>query len=131
MTQIGSERLSNRRSLSQHGRPVSYRRGAILPLVAMSIVGLMGLMALAVEAGSLHRERRTAQTAADAGAIAGAYEIFREQVRDSVDSAAYYETARNGFIDGVNGVIVTPRIPTSGPHAGDTSFVQVLVPRTL
>ena len=81
MREIESERLISRRSLAQHGRPESYRRGAILPLVAMSIVGLMGLMALAVEAGSLHRERRTAQTAADAGHARGDFRSERAFLR--------------------------------------------------
>ncbi len=130
--EIGSERPISRRSIARHGRLPSDRRGAILPLVAMSIVGLMGLMALAVEAGSLHRERRTAQTAADAGATSGAYEIYRLQVHDSVTSAVYSETARNGFTDGANGVTVIPRhAPTTGPHAGDDQFVEVVITRTV
>ncbi len=128
--EIGSERLVGRRSLARHGRLPGDRRGAILPLVALSLVGVMSLMALAVEAGSLHRERRTAQTAADAGATAGAHEIFRDMPKDSVDSAAYYETARNGFTNGANGVTVIPyNGPISGPHAGDTQFVEVVITR--
>src|SRR5687768_1855941 len=131
MREIGSEHLVSRRSRAPHGPLPNHKRGAILPLVAMSIIGLMGLMALAVEAGSLHRERRTAQTAADAAATSGAYEIYRE-FPDSVDAAVYLESSRNGFTDGVNGVVVDPRyLPTTGPHAGDSQFVEVVISRTV
>src|SRR5687767_1523095 len=132
MSEMGSERPASPQPLSQRGRSATYRRGAILPLVAMSIVGLMGLMALAVEAGSLQRERRTAQTAADAAATSGAYEIYRLQHHDSVTSAVHSESTRNGFTHGVDGVTVLPNhAPATGPHAGDSQFVEVRISRTV
>src|SRR5687767_15573064 len=43
MREIGSERPVSQRSLAQHGRPASYRRGAILPLLVRRILGPWGL----------------------------------------------------------------------------------------
>ena len=46
--------------------------GTVIPLVALSIVVLLGMAAFAVDLGLLYGERRQAQTAADASALAGA-----------------------------------------------------------
>jgi hypothetical protein len=91
------------------------------------MVGLMGLLALAIDGGFAQRQRRMAQTAADAGAQAGAIEILRGH-RDSAVAAAHSETTRNGFANGANNVVVTVNNPpASGPHTGDTAYVEVIV----
>lgn len=51
------------------------RRGAILPLVAICLVGLMGLLALAIDVGLVAVARSQAQNAADAASMAGARTI--------------------------------------------------------
>jgi Flp pilus assembly protein TadG len=132
MSEIRFKSLTSRRSNTQNSSGPSDRRGAILPLVALSLVGIMSLMAMTIEAGSLLRERRAAQTAADAGAVAGASEIYREQPQDSVFASANAETARNGFANGTDGVTVTVyNGPISGRHIGDIEFVEVLVTRNV
>ena len=109
-----------------------HRRGAILPLVALSLVGIMGLMVLAIDVGSLQLQRRMAQTAADAGATAGAHEIYRQQPDDSVPASVHSETTRNGFTHGANNVTVTVHHgPDSGPHAGDDQYVEVRISRPI
>jgi hypothetical protein len=100
-------------------------------LIALSLVGLMGMLVLSIDAGYAYRQRRLAQTAADAGAQAGAIEIFRAHP-DSARPAAFAETARNGFTNGVNNVVViVNKPPASGPHAGDDKFVEVIVQQAL
>ena len=47
-------------------------RGAILPLTAISIIGLCGFLALSIDLGMLAVARAQVQDAADAAAIAGA-----------------------------------------------------------
>ena len=47
-------------------------RGAILPLTAVSIIGLCGFLALSIDLGMLAVARAQVQDAADAAAIAGA-----------------------------------------------------------
>ncbi|GIW80294.1 MAG: hypothetical protein KatS3mg105_2101 [Gemmatales bacterium] len=48
------------------------RAGAVVPLVAISMVGLLGCVALAIDLGLLALARQQAQHAADVGAMAGA-----------------------------------------------------------
>src|SRR5947209_8108909 len=47
------------------------RRGAIIPLVAISLVALLGLVALAIDIGMVAVAKCQAQNAADSGALAG------------------------------------------------------------
>lgn len=105
------------------------RRGAILILAAVSTLLLVSILALALDLGSLQQQRRMAQTAADAGALAGAIEIWRNRI-DSVEESAASETKRNGFEHLVNGNVVTVTYPaTNAPFAGP-NFVHVAVERT-
>src|SRR5437764_8911302 len=92
----GSNRLEN----------LHNRRGAVLPLVAITLVGLLALMAFAIDGGAVQRERRLAQNAADAGALAGAQEILRGHTQAVAFAAADTGARRNGFVDGVNGAHV-------------------------
>src|ERR1022692_817699 len=47
------------------------RRGAIVPMVAMSLVAMLGLVALAIDIGMLAVAKTQAQNAADSAAMAG------------------------------------------------------------
>ena len=49
-------------------------KGQAIVLIILSIVGLFGFAALAVDMGQIYSERRRAQSAADAAALAAAYE---------------------------------------------------------
>src|SRR5438309_8484776 len=51
------------------------RRGAVLPLVAICLVGMMGLLALAIDIGIVAISRSQCQNAADSAAMAGARTI--------------------------------------------------------
>ena len=47
-------------------------KGQVLVIVVLMLIGLVGMLALVLDGGSLFTHRRTAQLAADAGALAGA-----------------------------------------------------------
>jgi len=47
------------------------RRGAIIPLVAITLIGLMGMLALAIDIGMVAVAKTQAQNAADVAAMAG------------------------------------------------------------
>ena len=122
--------MNARASRQRFLRPLirhSQRRGALLVLVAMSMVGLMGMLVLALDVGMLHRKKRIAQMAADAAAKAGAIEIFRDRT-GSIVSTARTEASRNGFTHGVahREVIVTWPSPGPSPYSGNY-FVKVEV----
>src|SRR4051794_26411610 len=82
------------------------RSGAILPLVAVTLVAMMGVTALAIDGGAIQQHRRLAQNAADAGALAGAQEILRTHSQSVAFAAADTAARRNGYVDGVNGAHV-------------------------
>jgi hypothetical protein len=108
------------------------RRGAILPLVAVTLVGLLAFAALAVDGGSLQRHRRLAQNAADAAAQAGAAEIFRTYVDTAtVFAAARADATRNGYTTGTDGVSVIVTTPASPDYFTGNQYVKVVVEDTV
>ncbi len=108
------------------------RRGAVLPLVAVSIVMLMSLLVLVLDGGSLQRYKRLTQTAADAGALAAASEMNNGQLFPVVAASAREEARTNGFTDGNDGAVITVNpTPVSGYFAGKPNFVEVIVQKTV
>lgn len=69
------------------------RRGAVLPLVAVCLIGLLGLVALAIDIGMIAVARTQAQNAADASALAGARTISG----NAADNYNYDEVPRNAI----------------------------------
>lgn len=119
------DRLFNRRGTTHQ------RRGGILVLLAVSLVTVMGFLVLAIDVGSLHRERRLSQTAADAGALGGAAEIYRGR-SDLVVGSSQTEAIRNGFENGTGSDVVTVSYPpVTGPRAGNYQYVEVVVQRSV
>jgi Flp pilus assembly protein TadG len=111
---------------------MKHRKGAMLVLIAVTMVGLMALLALAIDGGSVQQTRRRAQNAADAGALAGAWEIYRNNNVDAtVFSAALAEAARNGFTDGANHITVVATRPVSPDHFTGSAYVKVVVTDTV
>ena len=107
------------------------RRGALLPLMAVTLVGMMALIALAIDGGEVQRQRRLAQNAADAGALAGAQEILRTHSQTVAFAAADSAARRNGFITGVNGARVIVSQPASPDFYTGPSYVKVVVEDTI
>jgi hypothetical protein len=107
----------------------------MLLFVSVSMVVLMGFLAMTLDVGAANRQRRMAQTAADAAALEGAAEIYRHITdADAIKSAALGEATRNGFNDADADVVVTVCYepgPCTGPHAGDPAYVEVTVSRTV
>ena len=104
------------------------RNGAMLILVAVALVGLLGMLAMTLDFGAGTRQRRIAQTAADAGAIGGATQIYRAMDSATVVAAAKNSAIRNFF---VASEITVNYPPLSGSHAADKQFVEVIVNRTI
>ena len=101
--------------------------GQSLVLAAFAMTCLVGFVALAADVGTMYRERRLVQTAADSAAIAGAAELRFGGAAAAAQTAA----AQNGFTNNTNGATVTvngpPNGPASGPHAHNASYVEVIV----
>jgi hypothetical protein len=102
-----------------------FERGQALILVALAIVGIVGILGLVIDGGNAFNDRRRAQNAADSAALASAYE--RIKGGDWV-SAAMAAAAENGYNnDGVTNVVALYSPPRDGPHAGDIEYVQIII----
>src|SRR5688572_19239616 len=101
------------------------RRGSIVLLATGMIFVLLAFVGLAFDVGYLQWSRRRAQTAADAGAIAGAWAI---QMGHTVTTEGQDGSAMNGYTHGQNGVTVTiNQPPSTGTYAGVSGMVEAIV----
>lgn len=76
--------------------------GVIAVLVAVSMVGLLGAVALSVDVGRIYQERRELQNGADAAALAVAHDCASGDCGASTSTADQYARANAG--DGLAGV---------------------------
>jgi Flp pilus assembly protein TadG len=70
--------------------------GQVLIQTTIMLLVLLGFVALAVDVGHVYGERRRLQNAADAGALAGAYELCRLSPADVARARAIEYMERNG-----------------------------------
>jgi len=95
------------------------------------------MAALAVDVGDLWTTRRLMQSAADAGAMAGADELALGGSSSSIITVAKDATSHNGFTDGAsrpggsgNITVSVHNPPISGAYAGNANAVEVDVSQT-
>ncbi|MDD5367943.1 MAG: pilus assembly protein TadG-related protein [Anaerolineaceae bacterium] len=111
-------------------------RGQVLILLVVGMVALLGFAALAIDGGMAFSERRNAQNAADAAAVAGAYAIaydpgigktLAEIETDIVQAAAIPVATRNGYTNGGDTVVDVQYPPVTGDYAGNPLYVQTII----
>jgi len=68
--------------------------GQMIPLVVLMLIGILGMVTLLLDGGAIMSNRRAAQAAADAGALAGAQRICLGR-SDAVAVAMQYATVNN------------------------------------
>jgi Putative Flp pilus-assembly TadE/G-like len=111
--------------------------GSILVMTALTLPVLLGIAALALDAGYLFDYRQRMGAAADAAAVAGAFEIKRSPgiSQGSLEGYARGDATRNGFTHGSDGITVTViRGDFDGTNftpgnTSDDKFVKVVVSR--
>src|SRR5436190_10841185 len=111
------------------------RSGKVIALVALSRAAVVGAVALTADGGLLVEHRRQVQMAADAAAMAAANNLYANWiVNGGADTNGYAadrakETATSmGYTNNVGGATVKVNIPpASGPHTGETGYVEVLI----
>jgi hypothetical protein len=112
------------------------RRGKIAVLVALSLVGIVGVTAIAVDGGLLMDERQRAQSAADAAALAAATDLFAKwRTNGGADSSAgdaktcaLANAAAEGYAnDGVTSIVTVNIPPASGPYATKPGCAEVII----
>jgi hypothetical protein len=101
--------------------------GQALILIAVALGGLLLGVGLALDTGQLFVARRAAQTAADAGAWAGATVLYAGGSAAQARTAATTDATRNGYTDGGFITLTTASPPTSGTYANDPGYVEVTI----
>lgn len=106
-----------------------FERGQALIVIALALVGLVGIAGLVIDGGNGFQDRQKAQNAADAAALASAQARIRG---GNVVDAAMASAATNGYNnDGVTNIISLYTPPKDGPHAGDIEYIQVIIRSTV
>jgi putative Flp pilus-assembly TadE/G-like protein len=103
------------------------RRGHAVTLAAILFPAFLGVSGLALDGGYLYHVKRRMQTAADAGAMGGAHELWRNN-RPGAVAAATTDVNLNGYSN-ANATITVNIPPTSGSRSGDNNFVEVIITR--
>jgi hypothetical protein len=117
------------------------RRGGVTPLVILSLALLLGVVAIAVDGGSLLEERRHAQATADAAALAAAADLLANfsanggsDPNGTAAQSALTVASANGYgNDGVQSIVtvnVSPQNYQGGPQAGTplpAGYAEVIV----
>jgi hypothetical protein len=111
------------------------RNGAVIPLVAVSLLALLGVLAIALDGGLLLTERRHAQGVADAAALAAGIYLYQHYGTDKgLDPKGYAQqnalayAAANGYSnDGAVSTVTVNIPPTSGDYVGKPGYAEVLV----
>ena len=111
--------------------------GQIIPLFAFCLVAMLAVAALLMDGGLAWANRRQAQSAADAAALAAA-----QAVNDGTDAATAASdiAGRNGYASDLtdcagnqlaNQGVQTFNPPQDGAHAGDPHYVEVITTRAM
>lgn len=99
-------------------------RGQAVVLLVFGMVALLGFTALAIDGGMVYSERRHAQNAADAAAMAAA--LAKVNGQDWL-FAARQRAFSNGYSNDAGNNVSVHNPPTSGQYAGNPEFIQVII----
>ena len=104
------------------------RRGALAVMLALMLPVMLGFVGLGVEVGFWYQARRDLQSAADAAAIGGAYDVKDGSSSVTIQTTATTEATRNGLDTGAGETIaVNYQYPASGSYTADGNAVEVLL----
>src|SRR6478672_6306301 len=110
------------------------RRGAVTPWVVLSLLLIVGIVAIGFDCGRMAEERRKAQAIADAAALAGGIANYKKKFTTSISptSAVLASASDNGYTnDGVDSIVTVQIPPTSGAFAGKADYIEVITQKNL
>ena len=97
--------------------------GQVLILTTLASIALLGFVSFVTDIGLVFYDKKILQTVADSAALGGAAEILYGNIATGANTAA----TLNNFISGTNGAtLAVNHPPTSGPHLGDSNFVEAI-----
>jgi len=110
------------------------RPGKVVVMVAVSLVMLMGFVALSLDGGLLLDQRRKTQSTSDAAALAAAGQLYYNYTFDlgfdpsgRAKQAALDTAAANGYKNGVDCTVTVNIPPQSGRFKSVPGHVEVLI----
>lgn len=100
-------------------------KGQAMILIVFSIIGLLGMSALAIDGGNAYADRRKAETAAAATALTASL----TRIQGSDWRAAALATAQaNGYDNnGVTNTVELNTPPLNGPYIGNAEYIEVII----
>ena len=110
---------------SKHTPHKNGERGQAIIIIVFAIIGLIGMTSLAIDGGNALIDRRRTETAASAAALTAA--LIRIEGGDW-RSAALATARANGYNnDGITNIIEMNTPPLSGPYAGNSEHIEVII----
>jgi hypothetical protein len=105
----------------------SSERGQVLVIIAVAMIGLIGMTGLAIDGSRAFSDRRQAQNAADTAALAAALAYVRTPGEDWA-AVGYARAASNGYNDNeTSNFVDVYHPPIEGPYTGNVEYVQVII----
>lgn len=101
------------------------RAGTILVITAIVLISLVGMLGLVLDAGQLMTAHRKTQNATDAAATAAAMDMIAGGSNGTATTTALTFVQDYNGLPGATVVVNIP--PASGPHAGNSQYVEVIV----
>lgn len=102
-----------------------YERGQAMIIIVFSLIGLLGMSALAIDGGNAFVDRRRAESAASATALTAA--ITRIE-GGNWRSAALATAMTNGYDNnGITNTVELNTPPTSGPYIENAEYIEVII----
>ena len=95
-----------------------HERGAILIHVALALLALIAFTAFVVDMGMMWVSRGQAQNAADAGALAGAVSLMKDNANPTEAAKSAFQWGNNNVIFGQASSTANVRVTFSGAAAG-------------
>jgi Flp pilus assembly protein TadG len=103
--------------------------GQVVILMAISLVVLLGIAALSIDASHMYDRRNALAAAADAAAKSAAIEVRRNPSASLADLQAFanQQVTAHGFNPSGATTVVVNHPPATGPFAGNSGYVEAIV----
>jgi hypothetical protein len=120
LSKIPSRQSKARRATND----VMWSSGQVMVLICVSLLALMGMIAIVADFGFMQHQRNMMQTAADSAAMAAAAELNY----GDMTAGGKADAATNGYTDGQSSVTVAINNPPStGPNSSNSGYVEAIV----
>ena len=104
--------------------------GQAVVLIAITLLGMIMIVGIAIDAGQVYSARRAMQEAADAAAYAGAVTLYQGGSQGQAFNAARADATSNGFTNSMQNTTVTVQQPNVAPY-NTSRYVEVTISRNV